>query len=191
MKCKCFSINGSHGVGKTTLINRFKEAYPEYTYIDEATRIVMPKLGFANPYDFVDEFGIAYYEGIIMSQWSVLPSILENANHPVILDRSPIDNLAYYYMLRKDDEQKYETILKKLCEMYCKYIDVHLFIPTGVFELVPDSMQVIETQCRLETIIKELFTNLNIKYHVITSKSVFDRFSEMEKIVEVLFYEKN
>lgn len=191
MKCKCFSICGSHGVGKTTIINKFKAAYPEYMYIDEATRIVMPELGFKNPYNFVNQYGIAYYETVIMSQWSVLPLITEKVNGPIILDRSPIDNLAYYYMLRRDNEKKYEVILERLCRMYCKYIDVYLFIPTGIFDLVPDSMQVKETQQELECIIKELFGYFQLEYQVITSKSVLERFDEIEKIVEEKYYGKD
>ena len=191
MKCKCFSICGSHGVGKTTIINKFKVAYPNYIYIDEATRTVMPELGFKNPYDFVDQYGIAYYEAVIMSQWSALPLITEKANSPIILDRSPVDNFAYYKMLRKDNEKKYEVILERLCRMYCKYIDVYLFIPTGVFELVPDSMQVKETQQELECIIKELFAYFQLEYQVITSKSAVERFNEIKKIVEEKHYGKD
>lgn len=184
MKRICFSICGSHGVGKTTVINKIKAAYPDYIYIDEATRFLMPELGFENPYDFVDKFGIAFYESIIMSQWAILPSIVKIANGPIILDRSPIDNLAYYYMLRSDNEEKYEVVLKKLCEIYCKYIDMYLFIPTGIFDLVPDSMQIKETQYELESIIKKLFNYFQIEYRIITSKSVIDRFDEIKKIME-------
>ena len=184
MKRICFSICGSHGVGKTTIFNKIKAAYPNYRYIDEATRYLIPKLGFENPYDFVDKFGIVFYESIIMSQWAILPSIVGKTDGPIILDRSPIDNLAYYYMLRSRSEEKYEEVLKKLCEIYCIYIDVFLFIPTGVFELIPDSMQIRETQYELECIIKRLFNYFQVDYRVITSKSVLDRFHEIEEIME-------
>lgn len=160
-------------------------------YLDEATRVVMPQLGFNNPYDFVAEYGISYYESIIISQWSIVPILYETVNCPLILDRSPIDNLAYYYMLREENERKYESILVKLCQIYCKYIDSYLFIPSGVFDLKPDYMQVKETQQELERIIKSLLIRFNIEYQVITQKSIYERCCKIQEIVEELFYGYN
>lgn len=188
MKHKCFAICGSHGVGKTTIIEELKKHHPEYVYIDESTRIILPQLGFSNPYDFVEKYGISYYESIIISQWAIISLIYDRIDCPIILDRSPIDNLAYYYMLRKDYENKYESVLIRLCEIYCKYIDTYLFVPTGVFDLKPDIMQVKETQKKLEGIIKILLHRFQIKYHIITQKTIYGRCKEVEEKVEEMYH---
>lgn len=91
-------------------------------------------------------------------------------------------------MLRKDYENKYESVLIRLCEIYCKYIDTYLFVPTGVFDLKPDIMQVKETQKKLEGIIKILLHRFQIKYHIITQKTIYGRCKEVEEKVEEMYH---
>lgn len=180
---KNISICGSHGVGKTTVINLLKIRHPEFSFVSESTRLIMPELGFNNPYAFVDKFGIAFYESIIMGQWSVLTQLRADFFSTLIMDRSPIDNLAYYFLLRTEEEKAYESVMTNLCKFFCKYIDLYLFIPTGVFKLNPDAMQVVETQYELETIIKWLFYRFDIGYHIIMGESVEQRCAEIESCI--------
>lgn len=180
---KIISICGTHGVGKTTLIEKMKEENPDYLYIQESTRVIMPNLGYDNPYDFVDEFGIAFYESIIMGTWSILTKTKELPYENVILDRSPIDNLAYYYLLRKTSEYCFEKPLERLCRYYCGFIDRFIMIPSGVFKLNPDAMQVVETQEELERIMLYIFKKLQLEYYLITKTDVVGRLNEIKDMI--------
>lgn len=178
------AIIGSHGVGKTSTINRIKELCPKWLYVSESTREIMPKLGFYNPYEFVDKYGIAFYESIIMSQWSCLKLLRNSNQNYIILDRSPIDNLAYYYLHRTNDEMIYENIMLKLTQYYLHFIDELVYFPTGVFKLIPDSMQKVETQEQLNRIIINLLKQFSKKYYIVSSTSIEDRAKEIINYVE-------
>lgn len=178
------AIIGSHGVGKTSTINKIKERCPKWLYISESTRELIPELGFHNPYEFVDKYGIAFYEAIIMSQWSCLKLLQNNKQNHIILDRSPIDNLAYYYLHRTNDERIYENIILNLAQYYLHFIDELIYFPTGIFQLTPDPMQKIETQEDLNCIIVNLLKQFSKKYYIVSSTSIEDRTKEIINYIE-------
>lgn len=64
------SLCGTHGTGKTTILNKMR--HNGQVCVEEPTRILMPMLGWNNPYDFIKKYGIAFYESIIMNQWAFL-----------------------------------------------------------------------------------------------------------------------
>lgn len=177
------SLIGSHGVGKTSVFNELLMAMPQWRYLSESTRKLMPILGYEDPYVFVDTFGISFFESIIISHWSILDyKFIES---PItIIDRCPLDNLAYYYLLRKEEEYKYEQLLTKLTLYYLKYIDVFILFPIGVFELLPDKMQRKETQVELDRLIKWLLKKNNIEYYNLQSTGVENRCEEIISLIK-------
>lgn len=174
------SITGSHGVGKTSTINYIKKSQSDWIYISEATRKIIPVLGYDNPYKLVDEYGIAFYESIFISQWACLEVLsIDYKNKIVLLDRSPIDNLAYYYLHRENHEKIYEPILAKLAKYYLQFIDDYIYFPTGIFEFAPDIMQRTDTQLFLDKIILNLLKKFEIKYYTIKEISIDKRAEEV------------
>lgn len=180
------SIIGSHGVGKTSTINKMKEIQPEWLYFSESSREIMPLLGYPKPYDFVDRFGIAFYESIIISQWSFLKNLhsFYDSRQVLILDRSPLDNLAYYYLDRRKNEMKYEEVLNKLARYYLQFIDVFILFPIGVFELVPDQMQKKETQSDLHDIILSLIQTIPQPCYTIQTTTIDSRANELIEYIK-------
>lgn len=179
------SIIGSHGVGKTTTISCIKNKRSEWIYIYEATRVIIPRLGYNDPYKFVDDFGIAFYESIIISQWSILKHIANiHSENVVLLDRSPIDNLAYYYLHRKGYEEKYEQILVRLAKYYLEFIEQFVYIPSGMFNFVPDKMQRADTQLELDRILLGLLQRFNIDYYTLDGIEIEDRANEIIRFID-------
>lgn len=43
---------------KLHLIRNYKERRPNFLYISESTRKLIPRLGYSNPYDFADKYSI-------------------------------------------------------------------------------------------------------------------------------------
>lgn len=175
------SLFGSHGVGKTSTITKIQEICHDWRFMSESTREVMPSLGYGNPYDFVDLYGIAFYEAIIISHWSSLKAMdeFQKCDKILLLDRSPIDNLAYYFLHRKDHELIYEDVLVKLAKIYLEHIQEFIYFPSGVFDFVPDSMQRKDTQAELDRIIVKLLNDFSVSYYKVCKLSIDDRAKEI------------
>lgn len=184
---KTFAIFGSHGVGKTTTITKIKSIHPEWKYISESTRHIIPLLGYDDPYKYVADYGIAFYENMIISQWCILDKeyniFLKNSKDTILVDRCPIDNFAYYLIHRNNEELKYENILKELTNYYINFISHFIYIPPDVFDLKPDKMQLKETQTLLDETIKRLLTSFEIHPYKVKSKSINSRAGEIIEFI--------
>ena len=66
------AISGSHGAGKTTLIDTVLKRRTDWHGLSESTRSLVPALGYASPYEIVEQNGIAMYEAMIIASWSFL-----------------------------------------------------------------------------------------------------------------------
>ena len=160
-------IIGSHGTGKTSTINEIKKIYPQWIYINEATRNLIPILGYRNPYTFIEDYNISYYECLMFGYWSIIDKnqnpLLKSNNITIITDRSPIDNLAYYYLHRKDNEFSNESYLERLCNHYANLYDIFFYIPIK-FKIQNSEMQPLITQKKMDGLIKSLLKKYNIPY---------------------------
>ncbi len=174
-------MSGSHDVGKTTLIDAIGRARPEWRIHEEITRTLMPLLGYESPYDIVAENGIAMYEAAALSHWCTLTVASEygaDSDSVEIVDRSPIDSLGYYFLLRKPDELVHEKFLTRIARAYISKIHFHIFIPRLPIVIQLDSFQREQTQTELEAIILELYSKLDVRYARLSSVTVEDRMEE-------------
>jgi predicted ATPase len=180
-----FAISGTHGVGKTTLVDALSREYPDWKVRLEATRSLVPRLRYSSPYEIVRENGIAMYEAAMLAQWCVLSdaSMHPNQSSVEIVDRSPIDNLAYYFVHRTFDEMKHEKFLMRLTSAYAAYIDLYIHVPRLPFMVPLDELQLIETQADIENTILELYDSLSVRYLSLHSTSIADRVRETVNII--------
>ena len=183
------SLCGTHGTGKTTILNKMR--HNGQVCVEEPTRILMPMLGWNNPYDFIKKYGIAFYESIIMNQWVfLLQTSYRNFEKNIYVDTSPIDNLAYYFLYRTEEEKQYEEIFCKMCKLYCSYIDKYILFKCGMFEFVADSMRSVNKQAEHEKIIVNLMDKFELNYYVIKQKEVLSREKEIYLYLEEVRDEK-
>src|SRR6266700_1842778 len=180
------AISGTHGAGKTTLIEALLKQHPTWQGLAEITRSLMPAIGYDSPYGIVAENGIAMYEAAILGQWSTLPSHISRQSAVTfvcLLDRSPVDNLAYYFVHRDPSEVVHEKFLTKLACAYLPFIDLHIHVPCLPFGVPLDAVQRIDTQVELENIIIKLYHRLNVRYQTLTSISLHDRCPDATLII--------
>jgi predicted ATPase len=179
---------GSHGTGKTTTLELISNRRPEWAVVREATRHIMPILGYQNPYNYVEDFGIAFYENLVIGQWCILDKKFNTLNADVektmLIDRSPIDNLAYYFLHRQKNELKYEEILTKLTKYYISFIDMFIYFPVSKFELYPDEMQKKETQKDYDSVLLNLLVDFKIAPYHVNELDVNLRADEIVKIID-------
>jgi len=183
---------GSHGTGKTTTIKKIQSLRKDWIYLTESTRHIVPLLGFNNAYEIVEKYGIAFYEGIIMGQWCIIDhnynSFYDLSDDDImIIDRSPLDNLAYYYILREKFEHKHEFLLKKIADYYLTFIDYYIFFPIGIFDFEPDQMQKKSKQKEHNDSLLRLIKDYHINnIYCINEKTINCRALEAIEIVKKL-----
>lgn len=170
------ALIGASGTGKTTTLERVRQLRPEWKFLTEATRDLVPILGYDTPWAIVDEFGIAYYEAIMLSYWNVLTQL---HSEMVLIDGSPLDNFAYYLICRRGNEVRYEKILRKMCEFYSKSISRYILFPVGVFEFVHDEMRVVDLQREHDQALRSICSDFQVTFYELKSISVEDRAHEV------------
>jgi predicted ATPase len=169
------AISGTHGAGKSTLVEALAVANAEFTVYHEFTRELIALLPYASPYDIVAQNGIAMYEALVLGQWSRLDS---DAAPIVISDRSPIDNLAYYFLHRSDTEAVHEAFLVALCAAFLPRIKLHIHVPPLPFAVPLDAMQRADTQGQLADIILGLYARFGVHFITLHSHDLQDRVRE-------------
>ena len=111
------SISGPSSTGKTTLINKLKELYPQYNYIDEFFReIVKEQISFDDP-----ERSFLFQCDLCLK----MPSPIFNINFVYIMDRCAYDYIVYtsLHFYRLPDELKKQYISKYVESiLYCRYL---------------------------------------------------------------------
>lgn len=181
------AISGSHGAGKTTLIETIRKNRPGWQVRNELTRTLVPLLGYGSPYEIVAKHGIAIYEAIMLGQWSALSEVLpSDAPEVLLLDRGPIDNLAYYFLHRKPDETIHGDLLVKLARVFLAKIDLHVHVPVLPFDVHLDPLQLPDTQFALQDIIVSLYTELSVSPVTLSAYALDERCSETIAHIEQL-----
>ncbi len=161
------ALIGSHGTGKTTVFDAIKKIRPQWQYFSEGVRHQVPAFGFTDPHQIVGEIGIGAFELMNINSWSIIdPQVnsLFNRKIPTFMDRSPIDNYAYYLTLKGENDVKFEKLVRGMAKHYAGIIDLFVYFPIGIFPLKGDDMRPDdkEYQKRLDQNFREALKELGI-----------------------------
>jgi thymidylate kinase len=186
------ALIGSHGTGKTTVFNRLKNDYPQFHYLKEGVRVQMPGYGYKNPYDFIDQFGIGVFEVMNINSWTVIDPQLNTLidKTSIIMDRSTIDNYAYYLALRETElDFKLEPLLKKMAYYFTEFVDLYVYFPINVIPLVNDEMRIgdQEYQKKIDESLKQALKFLEVdqsKIHHLLATTVDNRVNEIISLIK-------
>jgi predicted ATPase len=119
------AISGTHGSGKTTLIDAFMNAHPEYVHEPEPYTVLTEDYGEEfSDLPSVDEF----YRQL---EFNLERLEHHSRNDSVIFERSPVDFLAYMMVI--DDSGRRESELlasaRKLVGDGLRHLDLIVFLP--------------------------------------------------------------
>ena len=182
------ALIGAHGTGKTSVYSALQEVRPSWLYLPEPARHIAPIIGASFPPDFLEKYGISFLQAIQLSHFCVLdPSLnpsLKLKNSPLILDRSPLDYLAYYYYFRTPAEEKDEDLMLKLVGYYTNFIDLFIFFPTGVFSLPEDPLTGFELQKDIENYLLSFLECVFAPVYSLESTTVSSRRDEIIGLIE-------
>lgn len=153
---------GTHGVGKTTLLNALKQRLPQYAFKREVVRRLLER----NPQIKINERG--NYE----SQNAFIDACIESLSHDdaYISDRGIIDYLAYSCHLRQHDnmtQEQYDALFHK-CESFLRINDdiVYFYIPIE-FGIDDDGTRPVDVtyQREIDDIIKMMIIQFGINVY--------------------------
>lgn len=163
---------GSHGVGKTSLIDEFVKLHPDHVSIIEGIRNVVVKYDIQKEYNKGNEtlqFIYAYNHIIQIQKLTDFVS-----------DRTLIDNYAYY--LSFDFKKKFKSIYEDLVLSNLDNYDVICYIPIE-FECENDNFRFGKSfQKIIDDCILEIINNFNIDV-VTISGSFENRLNQLEKLL--------
>ena len=169
------AIIGSHGVGKTTLIQSLKSLYPELNFIDEVARELQLKIGKSTK-DMDDQEKSKFQLEAMQAQ---IDQELKFEGY--ISDHCAISYLPYstqlpiYNELRLQIQQQYLPILKQLKIIY---------IPIE-FGLENDGLRFVtnEYQQYIDETLIDLLHKYNLKYTTV-SGTVEQRLQQIAKLID-------
>ena len=182
------ALIGAHRTGKTSVFNEIKKIKKDWCYIPSPYRYIMPIIDFSG-YEFLNRYGIAFYEGMNLSLWSILDpnfnTLLKDLKKNILIDRSPVDYLSYYYLMRKPEEYIYEDILIRMTRYYLKFIDIFVLFPIDIFSLTAkNKMQGMELQEDLHRILLRELENFKIDAYILKEKTIKDRAAEVIALLD-------
>ena len=111
------AVSGTHGSGKTTLIEAFVARHPEYAYEPEPYTVLSEIHG----EQFAAEPSVEDFERQLEFHVETLARYEENAD--VVFERAPVDFLAYMLAIA-DRDDAIETVREALT-----FLDVVVFLP--------------------------------------------------------------
>lgn len=113
------AVSGTHGVGKSTLIDEFLQKHPEFVHEPEPYTVLVEDLG--------EEFSVEPCVEDFRRQLEFNIERLKQhePNENVIYERCPVDFLAYIHAL---DPQTAETLLESVSEAM-QHLDLIVYLP--------------------------------------------------------------
>lgn len=168
------AIIGSHGVGKTTLIQRLKTLYPRHSFVDEVARDLQLKFG-KSTRDMNDEEKSEFQ---LLAMQTQIDQELKYSDY--ISDHCAISYLPYsigleiYDQLRDKIRQHYLPILQQLQIIY---------IPIE-FELENDGLRFVDGQYQkfIDNKLIDILGEYNLKYTKVTG-TIDQRLEQIGKII--------
>src|SRR6478672_9426616 len=111
------AVSGTHGVGKSTLIDAFLRRHPEFAHEPEPYAVMVEDLG--------EEFSAEPCVEDFRRQLKFNIERLQNACESVIFERCPIDFLAYIHSL---EPQSAEALVESTTEAM-RQLDLIVYLP--------------------------------------------------------------
>jgi thymidylate kinase len=195
--CKIISISGSHGVGKTSLINlivdKFKVDNSKIKFFKEINSGLF-NIGFVlngKAYDF-DEVMFSQQKAFYLGYETLKYYLSRNDDRLVITDRSCVDTFVYtdYFLKKNADElPKYAGIL---LDMQAKSQEIlrnahHVFLPPFKdFEALEDRMSVSDRDIIWKNFQKCFLNESAAKFIILESNSTLERFDEIIQHEEII-----
>jgi hypothetical protein len=167
------AVSGAHRVGKTTLIEKLHEAFPDYECKAEA-------------YYELEELGISFPEEPVFEDYLVMlehsiDQITESGDN-VIFDRCPVDMLAYIQAVCPYKNFDIQTLYNRVKDVMNE-IDLVVFVPVEKPDVMdcPES-DLPELRDKVNDILKEWIRDFNSNT-IEVSGSVSDRRDQVVKHV--------
>lgn len=168
-----FFISGTHGSGKTTLINELKKdtrLSDKYTIFDSYTRSVYSKEPLARQIAIIAS-GISNYRQI----------------NNTIYNRSLVDTLAYtQYLVKNKEIPAYVNELNEKLLSEVKYLITHTFVTVPDFPLVGDEVRSSDEdfQKEIHNNVLQILEDSNIPYTLLEG-SVEDRVKDINSVLTI------
>jgi len=147
-------ISGTHGVGKSTLIDEFLITHPDFTHEPEAYTVLVE--------DFDEEFSSIPTADDFRRQLDFNIERLRShqPGERVIYERSPVDYLAYIVAIEELGREKvppsFLAALKKNVDEAVAYLDLIVFLPLeSHFEVSED--EDLELRRKVDQCLTEFF----------------------------------
>jgi nicotinamide riboside kinase len=168
------AIIGSHGVGKTTLIQRLKLLYPELNFIDEVARDLQLKIG-KSTRDMNDEEKSRFQ----------LEAMQTQIDQELKFDDYISDHCAISYLPYSTELKVYGQLKAKIREQYLPILKQlkMLYIPIE-FELKKDGLRFTtnEYQEYIDETLVDLLHKYNLKYATVKG-TVEQRLEQIKAIL--------
>ncbi len=126
------ALSSTHGCGKTSILNKLKEAYPSFHYVTEVARDCKYPLNEKTSYSTQD----------FILREQIRRELEKPINEIIISDRSTYDNLAYAWYARDEgniSEEKFDE-LKRYATTWGMLYDHIFYIPIE-FEMEKDGVR--------------------------------------------------
>lgn len=190
------SLSGAHRTGKTTVLQQLQSIRPEWGYLSEPARTIAPVISFSNPLEFLEKHGISMLQAIQISLFAgLMPELNPAANdaneqgidQPIIVDRSPLDYLAYFDLFKKEQDLKHQALLTDLASFFMSKIDLVVYFPVGVFELTdePGDRQGKQLQAAVDSFLTNRLERYEGTAHVLNAIEPMARAEEIAELIAV------
>ena len=196
--CKIISISGSHGVGKTSLLNlisKDSDLPPEKIKFFSEFNSGLFNMGFAlngKAHDF-DEVMFSQLKAFTLGYETAKYYLGRNEDERLIItDRSCVDTYIYTdYFLKKHSEhmEKYSKLLKDMKEKSKEILSEmnHIFLPPFKdFEILEDRMSLSDRDNIWENFKEHFLSPKHDKSVVLSSNTTQERYKEIIEMINQL-----
>jgi|SRR6185503_5174913 len=133
------AVSGTHGVGKSTLIDEFLRRHPEFVHEPEPYTVMVEDFG----EEFSAEPSVEDFRRQLEFNIERLSQHAPGEN--VIYERCPVDFLAYIHAL---DRKSAEALLERVSEAM-RHLDLILYLPfDGTSEEFPKLQRAVDRRLR-------------------------------------------
>jgi hypothetical protein len=191
------AFSGSHGVGKTSLVNKFDDALG-YNNLNSPHKIFkefntgLYNMGFAlngKGYDF-DEVMFSQEQAFYLG-YNVIKYYLsrEDDDRLIFMDRTAVDTYIYtnYFAKKMHKSKNYQSLLQ---DMHVKSLEIskkvrHILVPPFEdFEVISDRMSIVERDQVWQDFLSFFNIELNNKHSILQGKTTELRYREILEIIE-------